>query len=501
MENNNMLTSRFFDSSYRPSLKNSKMYILCCITLFILWAIFCWKGLSTAVAIWYGNEIFNHCFFIIPASGYLIYLKRKSIFARRLKPSLLSLVTIIPAILLYIVGLAGDVKLFMHAGTFVLLPSLIWLVLGTEASKTILFPLVFILFSIPVGEQLIPVLQEVAADGSVWLLQVTDIPLFRHGLYIEIPQGRFLVAEACSGVSFFIASFVIGSLYAYLNLKSANRSFLFVAISLIFPVLANIVRVYGIILIAYWTDMEYAAGADHLIYGWFFFAFVIVVLLAIGELFRKYEGKQQEQETEKVIISNISVNGVANIVAVCGILTLAIFWSHMISERAFKSYPVNSSTSKGYSEDIGSECFDVMGWSPVLSKPDYVKVTQSHQSSGCNAIYVEAHFSGTGNELVSGLHRLYDPEGWSREYDEVVEVMIGEESLSLNALKITSLSGKQIYVVRWYTINDRVFTRDINAKLYQIMQVLSGEPTAGSMVIYATQSKSSLDSLNLREPI
>ena len=494
-----MLTSHCLDRTYRPYLKNNKMYFSSWITLIILWGIFCWEGLSTAVAIWYNNEIFNHCFFIIPATGYLIYLKRQSIFARRLKPSSLSLLTIVPAILLYIVGLAGDVKLFMHAGTFVLLPSLIWLVLGTEASKTILFPLVFILFSIPVGEQLIPMLQEVAADGSVWLLQVTDIPLFRHGLYIEIPQGRFLVAEACSGVSFFIASFVIGSLYAYLNLKSAKRSYLFVAISLVFPILANIVRVYGIILIAYWTDMEYAAGADHLIYGWFFFAFVIVVLLAIGELFRKYEG--QGQETEQIITSNISVNGVASIVVVCGILTLAIFWSHMISERAYKSYPVNSSKSKGYSEYIGSECFDVMGWSPVLSKPDYVKVTQSHQSSGCNAIYVEAQFSGTGNELVSGLHRLYDPEGWSKEYDVVVEVMIGEEFLSLNALKITSLSGKQIYVVRWYTINDRIFTRDIYAKLYQIMQVLSGEPTAGSMVIYATQSKSSLDSLNLREPI
>ena len=80
------------------------------------------------------------------------------------------------------------------------------------------------------------------------------------------------MAEACSGVSFFIASFVIGSLYAYLNLVSAKRRLAFVAISLIFPILANIVRVYGIILIAYWTDMEHAAGADHLIYGWFFFA-------------------------------------------------------------------------------------------------------------------------------------------------------------------------------------------------------------------------------------
>ena len=254
--------------------------------MFILWGIFCWQGLVTVVDIWWGNEIFNHGFFIVPGAFYLIYLQRKRLLATPIKPSLLSLVFVIPSLFLYVIGIAGDIRLFMHLATFTLLPSLIWMLLGTQATRVILFPLCFMLFSVPVGEQLIPYLQEIAADGSVALLKLTGIPLYRSGLYIEIPQGRFLVAEACSGVSFFIASFVIGSLYAYLNLQSIKRRAAFVLISLIFPILANIVRVYGIILIAYWTDMEYAAGADHLIYGWFFFAFVIVCLLGIGELMR-----------------------------------------------------------------------------------------------------------------------------------------------------------------------------------------------------------------------
>ena len=177
-------------------------------TLFGLWLVFCWQGLTTVVEIWYGNEIFNHGFFIVPGAFYLIYLKRYELLSKPIQTSALSLAVIIPALLLYVIGIAGDIQLFLHAATFTLLPALIWLLIGTQAARTILFPLVFMLFSIPVGEQLIPYLQEIAADGSVALLHLSGVPLFRSGLYIEIPQGRFLVAEACSGVSFFIASFV-----------------------------------------------------------------------------------------------------------------------------------------------------------------------------------------------------------------------------------------------------------------------------------------------------
>ena len=183
------------------SFNNNKAFYFSCLSLLFVWAVFCWQGIVTAIQIWYGNEIFNHGFFIVPGAFYLIYLKRKTLLAQPIKTTPLAWVVVIPALLLYITGIAGHVQLFLHVATFTLLPALIWLMLGTMAARTIMFPLVFMLFSVPVGEQLIPYLQEIAADGSVALLRLTGVPLFRSGLYIEIPQGRFLVAEACSGKS------------------------------------------------------------------------------------------------------------------------------------------------------------------------------------------------------------------------------------------------------------------------------------------------------------
>ena len=397
-----------------PPFKQNKGFYLSCSLVLCLWVLFCWQGLRTVVEIWYGNEIFNHGFFIVPGALYLIYLKRHELLAQPIYTTPLAFIVIIPAILLYVVGVAGDIQLFMHTATFTLLPALIWLMIGTKAAKTILFPLVFMLFSIPVGEQLIPYLQEIAADGSVALLQLTGVPLYRSGLYIEIPQGRFLVAEACSGVSFFIASFVIGSLYAYLNLASAKRRATFVAISLIFPVLANIVRVYGIILIAYWTDMEHAAGADHLIYGWFFFAFVIVCLLGIGELMRTPLTDNKASST-RADVAQTEGRKLAKpvlcqpvLIGVLSSLILGLLWLSAITRTstalpAEQTIPLNA---------LNDEACGMASWSPKIHQPD----SQTHiylLNANCTVQVHTAWFSETDNELVSDLHRIFDPEQYS----------------------------------------------------------------------------------------
>ncbi|MEP4299097.1 MAG: exosortase A, partial [Paraglaciecola sp.] len=220
-----------------------KPVILSLFVILACWVFVFWQGLTTAIDIWLISEIFNHCLFVLPGTAYLIYLKKDQLDLNQLKPNYFVLPLCLGSLLLYAIGLAGDVQLFMHVATFTFLPLVLWAYLGNQLALQILFPLTFILFCIPVGEELIPTLQEITADLSMVMLNWTGIPIYRSGLYIEIPQGRFLVAEACSGISFFIASIVIGSLYSYLNLRSNTRRIGFMLISIVFPVIANAIRV------------------------------------------------------------------------------------------------------------------------------------------------------------------------------------------------------------------------------------------------------------------
>ena len=289
------------DNSKNSSKLSVNAVLICLLCIAAAWVLVFWQGVTTAVDIWMSSDVFNHCLFVLPGAVFLAYLKRSELDASGVKPNYFVLVLCLGSLILYAIGLAGNVQLFMHVATFTFLPLSIWAIIGNRLAYKILFPLVFILFCIPIGEELVPALQEVTADMSMVMLNWSGIPVYRSGLYIEIPQGQFLVAEACSGISFFIASIVIGSLYAYLNMQSAKRRIVFVFISILFPVIANAIRVFGIILTAYLTDMEYAAGADHLIYGWIFFSLVLVCLLGIGELIREKQFTAATSKTETEI--------------------------------------------------------------------------------------------------------------------------------------------------------------------------------------------------------
>jgi exosortase/archaeosortase family protein len=106
------------------------------------------------------------------------------------------------------------------------------------------------------------------------------VPAHIEGIFISTPTGLFRVAEACSGVRFLVAMAALAALAANLCFRSWQRRLLFVAAALAIAVLANGVRAFGTIYLAYRTNNEVAVGVDHLVYGWLFFAIVIALIMA-----------------------------------------------------------------------------------------------------------------------------------------------------------------------------------------------------------------------------
>ncbi len=114
---------------------------------------------------------------------------------------------------------------------------------------------------------------------AVALTHASGVPAQIDGVFIDTPVGLFEVAEACSGAKFLIAMVALGTLVAHLCFASWKRRAAFMAAAVVVPVLANGVRAWGTIYIAQSQGLEFAAGFDHIVYGWVFFAIVIVALL------------------------------------------------------------------------------------------------------------------------------------------------------------------------------------------------------------------------------
>jgi exosortase len=135
------------------------------------------------------------------------------------------------------------------------------------------------LFLVPFGDEIIPALQAITAKLAVALTHASGVPATVDGVFIDTPVGLFEVAEACSGVKFLIAMVALGTLVAHLCFASWKRRAAFMAAAVVVPVLANGVRAWGTIFVAQSQGIAFAAGFDHIVYGWIFFALVMAAVL------------------------------------------------------------------------------------------------------------------------------------------------------------------------------------------------------------------------------
>lgn len=263
------------EAGWRPHL-----IVLGCLAAAIL--VFFNRDAIDLVTVWLTRSTYNHCALIAPIIGWLVWQRWPEL--RRLKPAAWApgLLLVGAGALLWLLGEAGFVAIARQAALVLMLQGAVVACLGRTVSRALAFPLFYALFMIPVGDELMPAMQTLTAEMSMVLLGWVGVPAHIEGIFITIPTGYFEVAEACSGVEFLIAMLAYGALVANLCFASWRRRALFMLAALVIPIVANGIRAFGTIYIAHLTDIGFAASFDHVVYGWFFFAFIIALLMAGG---------------------------------------------------------------------------------------------------------------------------------------------------------------------------------------------------------------------------
>ena len=236
------------------------------------------------VSIWSRSDTFAHAFLVPPIALWLVWRQREALAREQPRPAAWVLLPMAGAALLWLLGDLASVNAVTQLASVALLVLAVPAVLGARVARVILFPLGFLFFAVPIGEFLMPRLMAWTADFTVLALRASGIPVFREGMQFVIPSGNWSVVEACSGVRYLIASFMVGTLFAYLNYRSMARRWVFVGIAIAVPIVANWVRAYLIVLLGHASNNTVAVGADHLVYGWLFFGLVIGVMFAIGAI-------------------------------------------------------------------------------------------------------------------------------------------------------------------------------------------------------------------------
>ena len=451
----------------------------------VLWAVVFYAPLSVAVSVWSVNDTFNHCFLVLPGALYLLWQQRGLILAQPPAISWLGLLAVLGCLLVYALGLVAYIDLFQHLAVFALIPATALFLFGWKVCLKVWLPLLFILFSVPVGEELVPLFQEITADMAVAMLRFIEVPVYRNALYITVPNGDFVVAEACSGIRFFIACVVIGAAYAYLNFVSVWRALLFFAISIVFPLVANGIRAFGIVYIGHITNMEHAVGADHLIYGWFFFAVVIVLLLAIGYFMSDgaRQWNNQIQQVDAAWHRALSRRG-----AVVAVLPLIIAVVVSVALGG-KGQPYQMQL-QGYTE-MSEEQALALPWAPHFTDADHywVKAAGAVRLPGITHYIALYPHNEPGKELVSSAHRLFDLDRWTLVSRHGLNV--GGEPMAV--LNLTTVTDQKRLLAYWYVLPNKLTSQNGVAKVYQAINKILRVPDGGALFAVSLPYRGDVD--------
>ncbi|MCJ2187298.1 exosortase A [Novosphingobium beihaiensis] len=253
------------------------------IRLALVWALLLAVFASDWAAMvrqWWDISTYNHIVLVPAILAWLVWQRWPEL--EKLEPRLWwpGLVPFAGAAFLWLLGAMSGLDLAKQAAAVAMFGAVVPLLLGVRVSAGLAFPLAYLVFLVPVGEEMVNLLQTITAGITVALTHLSGVPAEIEGVFINTPAGLFEVAEACSGVKFLIAMIAFGVLAANVCFISWRRRAVMLASCVVVPVLANGVRAWGTIYAAQFFGVEVAAGFDHIVYGWIFFALVLALVIA-----------------------------------------------------------------------------------------------------------------------------------------------------------------------------------------------------------------------------
>lgn len=245
---------------------------------------------------WNDDPDYSHGFLVPVLVGYFVWERWDRLKTHRPAPSLWGIGLLGLGLLILIVGSIGAELYLQRSSLIVVLAGLVLLILGPAALKTLLFPIAFIFFMIPLPAIIVNAvafpLQLFAARTAEFCLFNFGIPVLREGNVIVLAGTTLEVAEACSGIRSLQALLALGTVYAYFSQRVMWKRWTLVLLSIPIAIAANAFRVSGTGVLANYWGSQAAEGFYHTFSGWLIFVVAFLLLLGCGGILTRIGGER-----------------------------------------------------------------------------------------------------------------------------------------------------------------------------------------------------------------
>lgn len=317
------------------------------------------------------------------------------------------------------------------------------------------FLLLMPIFAIPIWDYLNSGLVQLASSVVGEMVRLIRIPALIDGSSIFIPSGHIMIADGCSGLRYLIISLALGYTISYLNGYREKGLVISLVIAGALGLLANWIRIFILILVGYYSEMQSSLMEDHETFGWIVFALVCFPAIFFAPVIKAERppiGRANEQVSYKKIL-------------LLALLMTPGFWLGKLTAQG-----QNSELPEYNLEDRFVSTATGLPLRLALPAP---KLSQQFVIGGKLFLQINQYAPEAPKErLVPYIARQFDSQFWIQESVNVVP--LGSKKVRTEQLRQKS-GLKRILQVQWFDVGGNTAATVTQAKLLQIPAVLSGK--------------------------
>ena len=278
------------------------------------------------------REYYSHIVLIPLVSLYLVFQKRKLVFSKMVIPgtvysipgikytvpgihvpeiTIAGIALLLAGALLYFLGRSVGAGLNQNDFTAIIaLAAVVFFnggflfAYGLHAYKAALFPLLFLVFVIPIPSALM--------DGFIYVLQVgstefvnllfmaTGVPFFREGFVFHLPGMSVEVARQCSGIRSSLALLITAILAGHMFLNTWWKKVILAVLIIPITMFKNGIRILILTLLGTYVDPKWLTESSlHRDGGIVFFILALLLMAPILYWLRKGEGRGERVNSDE----------------------------------------------------------------------------------------------------------------------------------------------------------------------------------------------------------
>jgi exosortase len=235
------------------------------------------------------NSYYSHGILIPLVSFLLVWERRDSLKNLPYVPSAWSFRLFIFGIIIYWLSAILHIYFSASFSMLLILASLILHFYGKVTFRYVLFPLLFLVFMIPLPLIVVAAisfkLKLIAAQLATWMINGLHVPaVLWEASLIKMKHSVVVVEDACGGLRSLISLTALGAIFGYRMRGTLTKKIIIFFSAIPIAVVTNAIRIVFLSLIGEIWGSQYTEGFLHSFSGSLVFAFAFLFLFAFKKL-------------------------------------------------------------------------------------------------------------------------------------------------------------------------------------------------------------------------